>query len=318
MATFTSSAQRGHVIWESESLVAFLHPRPWTPGTTVVTPKSTGGPSSLFHLPEEDFLNLLLGARVVGALLCERLGVRRCALLHRPPSVEERGPPQLRLFPLHGLEAEWTPHLAGEEEFQPHDPGYCTSRSGPRWDGSRLEEIQRRIRAKLPEPKAPPSHAFHGDDPAHPGLFSRIVRGEEPQWRVWEDNRHVAFLTPFPNTPGLTVVVPRRPLTSDILRLEEPDYQALALAAREVAKLLTESLGAWAVALIFEGFEIDYAHAKLIPLSLPDRGNDSSTHCTSSPPPEFSEIYPGFVTSADGPPASQESLLKMQAKLTKS
>ena len=69
-----------HVIWETEELVAFLHPRPWTPGSTVVTQKTTGGPSSLFQLPERDFLSLLLGARVVGALLRKRLGVRRCAL----------------------------------------------------------------------------------------------------------------------------------------------------------------------------------------------------------------------------------------------
>ncbi|KAG5278816.1 hypothetical protein AALO_G00103060 [Alosa alosa] len=313
MAAFTTTVPERHVIWEAEQLVAFLHPRPWTPGTTVVTLKTNGGPSSLFELPEPDFLTLLLGAQLVGALLCERLCVRRCALIHRP-SRSDQGPPQLHLLPLHGLEADWRPHLAAKEDFQQHDPGYCSSKSGPRWDTARLEEMRGRIRAKLPAPEAPPSYAFHGDDPAHPGLFSLIVRGEEQQWRVWEDDGHVAFLTPFPNTPGLTVVVPRRPLTSDILRLEEKDYRGLALATRNAAQLLRESLGAWAVALIFEGFEIDYAHAKLIPLTEPG-GN--GTHCPPSPPPEFCEIYPGYVTSANGPLASPETLRKMQITLAK-
>ena len=108
MAALTTTVPEMHVIWETEELVTFLHPRPWTPGTTVVTQKTTGGPSSLFQLPERDFLSLLLGARVVGALLCERLGVRRCALLHYPNRLA--GPPELRLLPLHGLEADWKPH----------------------------------------------------------------------------------------------------------------------------------------------------------------------------------------------------------------
>lgn len=305
-------ASERHVIWETGELVAFLHPHPWTPGTTVVTQKTSGGPSSLFELPEPDFLSLLLGARLVGSLLCERLGVRRCALLHRPNKWEP-GPPQLRLLPLHGLEADWKPHLAAEEDFQPHDPGYCSSKSGPRWDSARLEEVCIRIRAKLPAPDDPPNYAFYGDDLAHPGLFSRIVRGEEQQWRVWEDEGHVAFLTPFPNTPGFTVLVPRRPLTSDILRLEEQDYRALGLATWSVARLLRESLASWAIALIFEGFEIDYAHAKLIPLTQPE-GN--MTFCPPRPPSEFCDIYPGYVTSINGPAASPESLRELQLKLT--
>uniref|UniRef100_A0A665T1W3 HIT domain-containing protein n=1 Tax=Echeneis naucrates TaxID=173247 RepID=A0A665T1W3_ECHNA len=89
----------------------------------------------------------------------------------------------------------------------------------------------------------------------HPGLFSRIVRGEEQQWRVWDDERHVAFLTPFPNSPGFTVLVPRRPLTSDIFRLEKADYEGLVLAARKVSQLLEQSLGANGVAN-----EIIYVH----------------------------------------------------------
>lgn len=174
-------------------------------------------------------------------------------------------------------------------------------------------EIQARIRAKAASPDAPPSFAFHGEDPSHPGLFSRIVRGEEQQWRVWEDDGHVAFLTPFPNCPGLTVVVPRRPLTSNIFKLDREDYEGLALASREVSELLEKGLGAWGTGLIFEGFEIDYAHAKLMPLlppsPLPNKGETGR-------PPEFHPIYPGYVTSEDGPEADLEDLKKLQTKIT--
>lgn len=223
--------------------------------------------------------------------------------------------PQILVLPLHGLDAEWRPHLAVEEEHNPCDPGYCTSKSAPKWSDSSLTEIQTKIRAKLPSPDAPPSLTFLGDDPAHPGLFSRIVRGEEQQWRVWEDEAHVAFLTPFPNSPGLTVVVPRRPMTSDIFRLEKFDYEGLVLATKNVAQLLEKALGASGVGLIFEGFEIDYAHAKLIPLH-PPAASESGAINSKLRMPQFYPIYPGYVTSEDGPEASLESLKEVYNKMT--
>ncbi|XP_051802072.1 uncharacterized protein LOC110972482 isoform X2 [Acanthochromis polyacanthus] len=308
-----SSSLRRHVVWESEGLVAYLHPRPWTPGSVILESSSPGSPGgSIFHLQEAEYLSWLLGARAVAELLCERLKVRRCALVSRP---HRETPAQIRILPLHGLDAEWRPHLAGEEEHNEHDLGYCTSKTAPRWSDSRLTEIQTRIRAELPSPDASPDLTFLGDDPAHPGLFSRIVRGEEQQWRVWEDKSHVAFLTPFPNSPGFTVLVPRRPLTSDIFRLEPGDYEGLVLAAKKVSRLLEEGLRAWGVGLIFEGFEIDYAHAKLIPLFLPP-SLGAEGNATKPPSPQFYPTYPGYVTSEDGPKASVDSLKEMHAKIT--
>ncbi|XP_014873447.1 uncharacterized protein LOC106936761 isoform X1 [Poecilia latipinna] len=308
-----SSTLTRHVIWQSDGLVAYLNPRPWTPGSVILesrAPGSAGG--SIFHLSESECSTWLLGARTVAELLCDRLGVRRCALVSRP---HRDKPAQIRVLPLHGLDAEWRPHLAGEEEHNAHDPGYCTSKTAPRWSDSSLTDVQKRIRAKLPLPDAPPDLTFLGDDPAHAGLFSRIVRGEEKQWRVWEDESHVAFLTPFPNSPGFTVLVPRRPLTSDIFRLQRGDYEALASAARKVSLLLEEGLGAWGVGLIFEGFEIDYAHAKLIPLLSPSPSGEGSEAATPRCP-HFHPTYPGYVTSEDGPEADLENLKEMHAKIT--
>ncbi|AWP05221.1 Hypothetical protein SMAX5B_011598 [Scophthalmus maximus] len=308
-----SSARPRHVIWESEGLTGYLHPRPWTPGSVILESSSPGGPGgSIFGLREPEYLSWLLGARAVAELLCDRLGARRCALVSRPHG---DAPAQIRVLPLHGLNAEWRPHLAGEEEHNAHDPGYCTSKTAPRWSDSRLTEIKTEIRAKLPSPDAPPDLTFLGGDPAHPGLFPRIVRGEEQQWRVWEDEGHVAFLTPFPNSPGFTVLVPRRPLTSNIFRLDKGDYQGLVLAARKVSRLLEEALGASGVGLIFEGFEIDYAHAKLIPL-FPPPSSGAGSDTTKPRTPRSYPTYPGYVTSEDGPEASLESLKEMHSKIT--
>ncbi|XP_059203415.1 uncharacterized protein si:ch211-256m1.8 [Centropristis striata] len=297
------------VIWETDELIAYLHPNPWTPGTTILTRKALSGASSVFQLATPDFVAMLQGARAVSSLLCERLGVQRCALVFNPTSDQ---PAQIRLLPLHGLEPKWQPHLASEEEFQTFDSGYCTSRSGPRWDDEALSQVQAKIRNGLPTPNAPSCFDFFGDA-SNDNLFSRIVRGEQQQWRVWEDSEHVAFLTPYPNSPGLTVVVPRKQLSSDIFKLEESDYKALILATYKVAKLLEEGMRARGVALIFEGFAIDYAHAKLIPL-LPSPDGTKPAKLQ----PECFQSYPGYVSSLDGPTADPAALKKIHSQITQS
>ncbi|XP_070778982.1 uncharacterized protein [Enoplosus armatus] len=295
------------VIWETDELVAYLDPKPWIPGSTILTRKTLSGASSIFQLATPDFVAMLQGARAVSSLLCERLGVQRCALVFNPTPNQ---PAQIRLLPLHGLEPKWEPHLANEEEFHIYDPGYCTSKSGPRWDDEALAQVQAKIRNGLPTPNAPSCFDFFGDT-SHDNLFSRIVRGEQQQWRVWEDSEHVAFLTPYPNTPGLSVVVPRKPLSSDIFKLEEADYKALILATYKVARLLEEALRAQGIALIFEGFEIDYAHAKLIPLlPSPDGTKPAELH------PEYFQSYPGYVSSLNGPAADPDALKQIHSKIT--
>ncbi|KAI5087522.1 hypothetical protein C0J45_22921, partial [Silurus meridionalis] len=293
-----------NVIWENDELVAYLHSNPWTPGTTILTRKTLNGPNSIFQLTVPDYVAILLAAQTVANLLCEKLGVYRCALVFRP---QPDKPALIKILPLYGLEPKWKAYLAKEEEFHVHDPGYCSSKSGPRCDNAFLDQIQVMIRSQLPTPTC---YDFNGD-PSHSGLFSRIVRGEEQHWRVWEDNQHVAFLSPFPNTPGFTILVPRRPLSSDIFCLDKNDYIDLILAARKLAQLLEEGMGASGVALIFEGLEINYAHAKLIPIVT------KPGEIPPTVPTNFCPIYPGYVTSVDGPPANADALKELHTKIAK-
>ncbi|XP_054459779.1 uncharacterized protein LOC129095382 isoform X1 [Anoplopoma fimbria] len=170
-----SSTLPHHVIWQSEGLVAYLHPRPWTPGSVVLERSSPGSPGgSVFHLEKQEFLSWLSGARAVAELLCERLGVRRCALVSRP---HRDTPAQIRVLPLHGLDTEWRPHLAGEEEHNAVDPGYCSSKTAPRWTDSSLTEVQTKIRAKLPFPDASPDLTFLGSIRLTPACFHASFAG---------------------------------------------------------------------------------------------------------------------------------------------
>ncbi|XP_051905816.1 uncharacterized protein si:ch211-256m1.8 [Hippocampus zosterae] len=295
-----------HAIWETDELVAYLNANPWTPGSTILTRKTLSGAQSIFHLAEPDFVSLLQEAKSVSEILCDKLAVQRCALVFYP---SPNHPAQIRLLPLHGLGPKWQAHLASQDEVYSSNPGYCNSKNGPRWDDEALDKVQTQIRNGLPTSNAPSSFEFLGPH-SHDNLFSRIVRGEEQHWRVWEDDQHVAFLTPYPNTPGVTVVVPRKPLSSDIFRLEGSDYKALILASYKVARLLEEGMGAQC-ALIFEGLQIDYAHTKLIPLLPPPEGLK-----IAGPQTEFFLKYPGYVSSLDGPAADPDDLKTLYSQIT--
>uniref|UniRef100_A0A8C1NEB4 Isoaspartyl peptidase/L-asparaginase n=1 Tax=Cyprinus carpio TaxID=7962 RepID=A0A8C1NEB4_CYPCA len=73
-----------NVIWETNELVAHLQPNPLTPGATILTRKNINGPRSIFQLVLSDYVAMMQGARTVANLLCEKLGVHRCALVSMP------------------------------------------------------------------------------------------------------------------------------------------------------------------------------------------------------------------------------------------
>ncbi|XP_037393572.1 uncharacterized protein LOC119263211 [Pygocentrus nattereri] len=126
-----------NVIWETDELIAHLHPEPWTPGTTILTRKTLNGPNSIFQLPMPDYMAMLLGAQTVANLLSEKLGVHRCALVSMPTAGK---PAHIKILPMHGVEPNWKPHLAEDKEFYIHDPGYCSSKSGPRCEDASLDQ----------------------------------------------------------------------------------------------------------------------------------------------------------------------------------
>jgi hypothetical protein len=129
----------------------------------------------------------------------------------------------VHLFPLQDRSRPWKAITWSQLSFSDRYPGYLTTKSGPPAEKSTLYAIQGRITRVTGW--STPSFAY--PDAMDSNLFARLVRGEIPQWRVWEDDMHIAFLTPFPNTPGFTVLIPRRHLSSDILSLED-DFIHLA------------------------------------------------------------------------------------------
>ena len=83
---------------------------------------------------------------------------------------------------------------------------------------------------------------------------------------VWEDARHLAFLSRRPNTLGFTVVLPKAHFPSYVFDLPDDDLHALVDAARTVARMLDRHFAdVGRTGLILEGFGVDHAHAEADP-----------------------------------------------------
>lgn len=142
-------------------------------------------------------------------------------------------------------------------------------------------------------------------------IFDKIVSGAISSYKVWEDDKHLAFLTPFPNTPGVTVVIPKTNFGDYVFSLTDEQYDDLLYATRQVAKLLEKALSVTRVALVFEGTGVAYVHAKLIPL----HGELASQTDVWSDHTSFSENYMGYLTTAEGPAMPTEQLTVIQQKI---
>ena len=69
-------------------------------------------------------------------------------------------------------------------------------------------------------------------------IFDDIVSGKMKSWKIWEDEKFLAFLTPFPNTPGFTVVIPKHNPGDYVFSLDDNLYFEMMLAVKKVAGIL--------------------------------------------------------------------------------
>ncbi len=97
-------------------------------------------------------------------------------------------------------------------------------------------------------------------------IFSRIVSGEIPAYKVAEDDRFLAFLDINPLAKGHTLVIPKKE-TDYIFDIEDREYQDLFLFAKKVALALDKSTKCERVGIAVIGLEVAHAHIHLVPIN---------------------------------------------------
>ena len=96
-------------------------------------------------------------------------------------------------------------------------------------------------------------------------IFTRIIRGEIPCYKVAENDRAIAFLDIRPLTVGHTLVVPKTEV-DNVFDLDDQDYAAVFDLVRNVAEAQKHEIPCNRVGLSVLGFEVPHAHAHVVPL----------------------------------------------------
>ena len=97
-------------------------------------------------------------------------------------------------------------------------------------------------------------------------VFTRIIDGDIPCYRVAEDDRYIAFLDVRPIKAGHTLVVPKREVDY-IFDLDDDTLAGMMIFARKVAKAMKEVIECNRIGIAVIGLEVPHAHIHLIPIS---------------------------------------------------
>ncbi len=118
-------------------------------------------------------------------------------------------------------------------------------------------------------------------------IFTKIITGEIPCYKVAEDDNFFAFLDINPNAKGHTLVVPKKEVNK-LFDLEEDTYNGLMHFSRRVAIALEKAVPCKRVGVSVIGLEVPHVHVHLIPLN--SMNDIDFKHKVSLKPTEFEEI----------------------------
>jgi len=97
------------------------------------------------------------------------------------------------------------------------------------------------------------------------GIFTRIIDGEIPSYKIAEDENYYAFLDINPLAEGHTLVIPKKE-TDYIFDLGDEEYQGLFLFAKKIAVAMLKVIPCERIGIAVIGLEVRHAHIHLVPL----------------------------------------------------
>lgn len=97
-------------------------------------------------------------------------------------------------------------------------------------------------------------------------IFTQIINGEIPAYKIFENEEFIAFLDINPNTKGHTLCVPKKEIDK-LFDLDEQDYNKLMSFVRKIAIALKKAIKCNRVGVAVVGLEVPHAHVHLIPIN---------------------------------------------------
>ncbi|WP_273568303.1 HIT family protein [Maribacter halichondriae] len=118
-------------------------------------------------------------------------------------------------------------------------------------------------------------------------IFTKIINGEIPCYKIAEDENFFAFLDINPNAKGHTLCVPKSEVDK-ILDLDESTYMGLMAFSRKIGKALEDAVDCKRVGMTVIGLEVPHVHVHLIPLN--SMQDATFQHKVAMAPEEFEDI----------------------------
>ncbi|MEA1787196.1 HIT family protein [Arenibacter sp. GZD96] len=118
-------------------------------------------------------------------------------------------------------------------------------------------------------------------------IFTKIVNGEIPSYKIAEDAHFYAFLDINPNAKGHTLCIPKKE-ENKLFDLDEATYMGLMAFSRKVGRALEKSVHCKRVGMSVIGLEVPHVHVHLIPLT--SMKDATFQHKVSLSPEEFAEL----------------------------
>lgn len=97
-------------------------------------------------------------------------------------------------------------------------------------------------------------------------IFTKIIKGEIPAYKVYEDEKVLAFLDIHPKTPGHTLVIPKKEVEF-VWDLDDDSYQQVMTVAKKVANRIKEVLQPKYVGEMVFGTDVPHAHVHVFPFN---------------------------------------------------
>jgi histidine triad (HIT) family protein len=125
-------------------------------------------------------------------------------------------------------------------------------------------------------------------------IFTKIVAGEIPCYRIAEDENYLAFLDVNPNAKGHTLCIPKQEINK-LFDLDDEAYLGLMAFAKKVAVALEKTVPCKRISMAVIGLEVPHAHVHLIPLNEMDEMRFQNK--VSLTPEEFNALAQAIQTN---------------------
>ncbi len=139
-------------------------------------------------------------------------------------------------------------------------------------------------------------------------IFCKVVSGELPSYKIYEDDKFLGILDLFPGVKGMALLLTKDHYDSYILDMPDDIFSEYMQTAKKLGKIIDEKLKVNRTALVMEGMGVNHAHIKFYPL----HGLGEQFEAISPKEKKFFEKYEGYISTLMGPKASDEELEEIQ------